>query len=453
MRVQRAWVCLVLVAAVAIPGCNKKSGPETAGKAGASAPPAGGAGGGRPPAAVEILPAISAKIIEYREFTGRTLASHSVEIRPRVSGYLEQAPSNILDPQAQRVESIPSSNASDITNGSTTTGSSTGSTVAVNDLGASNGFVVSAKEGDYVEAGTPLFLIDQRPYLYALEQARGSFLATQAQQVRNQSELKRLEQLKLTNSISDSDLELARATVNVAQGQLETLRASVQRAELDLEFTQIRAPISGFIGRSLVMRKNIVAADTTALTTIVSSDPIHVHFELDEASYLLYRQLVQDDQLPMSPNGGVSVSLALSNEKDFPHQGRIDFTNNTTDANSGNTLLRAEFTNSNMFLAPGLYSRIRVPFSPAHEAVLVPTKSLAMDQQGKYVMVVGADNIVLRRGVTTGSMQGMYTVIRSGLNAGENVVYEGLQKVRDKAPATPVPAQNAPQFDRAAEGA
>lgn len=473
MRAKRALVGLTLISVTLLGGCQKGdsttppgngAGGSGAGAAGGppgkGAAPAGAPGGARPPAAVEVFPAIAENVIEYREFTGRTLASHHVEIRPRVSGYLEQAPSNLINDNlatGNRTAANPSTNNAPNANAAANAQSVTiGESAGTNDLDPNTtggNFQVLAKEGDYVEAGTPLFLIDQRPYLYALEQARGSFLATQAQQERNSSELVRLEKLKLTNAISDSDLELARANVNVAQGQLETLRAAVQRAELDLEFTQIRAPISGYIGRSLVMRKNIVAADTTILTTIVSSNPIHVHFELDESSYLLYRKLVQNGELPTVDAGGVSVSLGLSNEVGFPHQGHIDFADNTTDPNSGNTLLRAEFTNDNRLLAPGLFCRVRVPMSSVHEAVLVPTKCLAMDQQGKHVMVVGPDNMVARRTVVTGGTQGKYTIIRSGVQAGENVVYEGLQKVRDRAPATPVPSQNVPPFESTVQGA
>ncbi len=375
---------------------------------------------------VEVAVAITAKITDYREFTGRTVASHAVEIRPRVSGYLKQAPHNLekvvdgaSNAKGEEDDSSPESEKRD-------------EPLSDSIRNPGKPFKVTVKEGDEVKRNEPLFHIDPRPYEIALEQASGSKLALKAQNVRFKSELARLEKLKLSNSISDSDVEAAQASVDESAAQLKTLEASIERAKLDLKFTRILAPIDGVLGRTLVMEENIVKADDTLLTTIVSTNPIHVFFDMDEASYLAYRRMVTSGEL-YDTEGRVPARLALTNENGFPHAGHIDFANNTTDPNSGNTLIRAEFENEKKLLAPGLYCRVRVPFSPEHEAVLVPTKCLAMDQVGRYVMVVGPDKIVQRRAVRVGNVHSTHTVILEGLEQNELVVYDGLQKVRERS--------------------
>jgi len=391
----------------------------------------------RPPTQVDVVRVLSASIREYRVFTGRTAAAHSVEIRPRVGGYLIQAPNNS---NVQISQSFGGSNKS---GWQFLTASADDDTPTRN---SDNLFVVSAKEGDIVEAGTPLFQIDPRPFELTLQQARGTLEALVAQRERLNNDLDRLRRLQQTNSISESDFELAEANLEESAGQKDALEAAVRRAELDLEFTQIRAPIAGVIGRTLVNPANVVSADTTILTTIVSIDPVHVFFDLDEASFLTFRDFAKTDPNLSDSILSVPVSLELSNESGFPHKGIIDFQNNTTDSGSGNTLIRAEFANSKGSLSPGLFCRVRVPFSEPRPTLLVPTKCLAMDQQGKYVVVVDQSNVALRRSVTTKGTQGSFTIIERGLQEGESVIYEGLQKIRPKDRVDPIQSSNAPAF-------
>lgn len=425
--VAAAWAG-ILVAAFAIPGCGGHGAGEKHGKPGAGAPTSSMPD--RPPTPVDIIDARVEKVTDYRDFTGRTAPAHAVEVRPRVSGYLNQTPNRF--PSSPRPPSLPSSAQGGPANRFPQA------------VAYSQPFLVQAKEGEKVESGTPLFEIDPRPYQFALEQARGNRMALEAQLERLQSELHRLEKLKPSNAISDTDLELAKANLHESEGQYQTLLAAEKRAELDLEFTQIKAPISGILGRSLINPENVVTADTSLLTTIVSVAPIHVYFDIDEASFLQYRDLVRAGKLPAASEGSIPVSLALTNDATFPYQGRIDFQNNTTDPGTGNTLIRAEFANDQGLLTPGLYGKVRVPFSPPYEAVLVPTKCLAMDQQGKYLMVVDQNNIVHRRTVEVGTTHGSYSVIREGLMGGEQVVYEGLQKIRPQDRVQPIPSKEVP---------
>lgn len=421
----------ILAASLAITGCGGHGAGGKLGKPGSGVP--GASMPERPSTPVDTIDAKVKQVTDYRDFTGRTAPAHSVEVRPRVSGYLNQTPNRF--PSSPRPTSLAPSAQSIATDRFTRA------------VSYAQPFIVQAKEGEKIEAGTPLFEIDPRPYQFALEQARGNRIALEAQLERLRSELNRLEKLKPSNAISDTDLELAKANLHESEGQYQTLLAAEKRAELDLEFTQIKAPIAGILGRSLINPENVVTADTTLLTTIVSVAPIHVYFDIDEASFLEYRDLVRAGKLPAASEGSIPVSLALTNDATFPYHGRIDFQNNTTDPGTGNTLIRAEFTNEQGLLTPGLYGKVRVPFSAPYEAVLVPTKCLAMDQQGKYLMVVDQDNIVHRRTVEVGTTHGSYSVIREGLMDGEQVVYEGLQKIRPQDRVLPSPSKEVPPLN------
>lgn len=427
LRLQRgAW----LAASLVFLGCGQHGADQKHAGKGAQGPAAAAAE--RPATPVDTVVAISAQVTDFREFTGRTAPAHAVDVRPRVSGYLLQTPNQLPGSNGPILQGMDRNLAKPVPDSKP--------------VSHIQPFIVNAREGELVKAGTPLFEIDPRPYQFALEQARGNRIALEAQLERLRSELSRLQKLKPSNSISDTDLELAQANVHESEGQYQTLLAAEKRAELDLEFTQIKAPIEGILGRSLVNAENVVSADSTLLTTLVSVAPIHVYFDIDEASFLQYRALVRAGKLPDASEGAIPVSLALTKDTTFPHKGFINFQNNTTDPGTGNTLIRAEFANEDGNLTPGLYGKVRVPFSAPYEAVLVPTKCLAMDQQGKYLMVVGDDNIVRRREVIVGTSHGSYSVIREGLQSGEQVIYEGLQKIRPNDRVQAAVSKNSPSF-------
>ncbi len=345
-----------------------------------------------PPPEVEVAAATTSKLIEFREYTGRTAAVDSVEVRARVSGYVLQTPRTKTNDA-----SMPA---------------------------------VTVEEGKLVKKGDLLFVIDDKPYQLALKQTVGALTASEAKLQQANNELARSESLVNSNSISRTDYDQAVASVAELRGQIESLKATVARNQLDLEYTQVRSPIDGLLGQTSVTAGNLVIADSTVLTTVVAVNPIYVNFDVDEQSVLDYRTRMLDGKVKSARDAKIAVRLGLANNDGFPQEGFIDFVNNVTDPGTGNTRVRATFDNTTGILSPGLFARIQVPFSAEYQAVLVPTKSIAMDQQGRHVMVVADDNRVLRRAVELGPIEGDMTVIREGIKAGEQVVTSGLQKIQ-----------------------
>ncbi len=377
----------------------------------------------RPLPEVDTFAAITKQIVDYREFTGRTTAVQTVDVRVQVNGYLLQSPQPQLvniDPAEVHKVSLSHDSIDD-------------SQSASRQDPSNDSFRVTIHEGDRVKIGTPLFEIDPAPYRFALAQAEGTFAATRAQLKRLSLDLARAKDLRGSNSISQAEYDSAVANEAEIVGQLETLRASVDRAKLNLQFTQVVSPIDGLLGRTIVTNGNLISADSTILTTIVSMDPIHAYFDVDEDSLLDYRARIRSGNVRSARESSIPVELGLANEEGFPHPGVIDFVNNTTDANTGNTRIRAQLQNPMGALSPGLFARIRVPFSEEHTAVLIPTRALAMDQQGRYVMVVDEKSVVHRRSVQIGSTRESMTVIVQGVQKDELVVVSGLQKIRDGA--------------------
>lgn len=345
-----------------------------------------------PPPEVAVAEAATSKITEFREYTGRTSAAESVEVRARVSGYVTETPRRKTNDDSIRD--------------------------------------VTVEEGKLVKKGDLLFVIDGKPYELALKQTLGSLTASEARLNQADSELTRSETLVKSNSVSQTDYDQAFASVAELRGQIESLKATAARNRLDLEYTQVRSPIDGLLGQTSVTAGNLVVADSTILTTVVAVNPVYVQFEIDEQSVLDYRTRMLEGKVESARDGKIKVGLGLANDKGFPKEGVIDFVNNVTDPGTGNTRVRATFDNNTGILSPGLFARIQAPFSAEYDAVLVPTKSIAMDQQGRHVMVIGDDRKALRRAVQIGPIEGDRTVVREGVKPGERVVTSGLQKIR-----------------------
>jgi RND family efflux transporter MFP subunit len=374
---------------------------------------AGCRGGGKPaatappPPEVDTVQATIQRVQDFREFTGRTASANAVEVRARVSGYLLQSPRSTLADSRQAA------------NANAQTG-----------VGLPQ---VTIHEGDFVTRDTLLFQIDPAPYQLMLEQAEGSLEATRAQLERFKLDLARARELLDTRSISQADYDLAVANVNEASGQIENLKAAVDRAKLDLQYTQVVSPIDGLLGRSLVTNGNLISADSTVLSTVISSNPIYVYFNVDERSLLDYRERIRSGAVKSARDVKIQIRLGLINESGYPHVGYIDFVNNTTDGATGNTQLRGTFENANGALSPGLFARILSPFTAEYEAVMVPTRALGMDQQGRNVMIM-RDGKALRQSVELGEIHGDYTVIKQGLKGNETIISSGLQRVRTGMP-------------------
>ncbi|WP_372715790.1 efflux RND transporter periplasmic adaptor subunit [Novipirellula sp.] len=377
---------------IAVAGCQSKSPPLAEAAA-------------MPVPEVETADATTRKIIDYREYTGRTAAVNSVEIRARVSGYLLQSPRSADSDRVQPTAKADANLNSSIPE-------------------------VNVNEGELVKQGDLLFMIDPQPYELALQQSKGSLEAAEARLKQANKDLSRSDALLDRNATSAAEYDQAVAAVAELRGQIENLRATVARNQLDLDYTRVRSPIDGLLGRTLVTSGNLVAADTTILTTVVSVDPIYVDFNVDEQSVLDYRKRMLEGEVKDARQTSIPIRLGLANEDGFPHEGAINFVNNITDPSSGNTRVRGTFNNDTGILSPGLFARIQAPFTSEYEAVLVPTKAIGMDQQGRFVMVVGDGNKVQRRSIKMGDIVDDMTVIREGVKPGETVVTSGLQKIR-----------------------
>jgi RND family efflux transporter MFP subunit len=341
-----------------------------------------------PPPPVTVAKPVTKEIVEWDEYTGRTDAVQSVNITSRVSGYL---------------------------------------------------YNITFKAGDVVSQNDLLFVIDPRPYQAAYDQANGQLRQAEAQQKLNNLNLARADELRAKNVIAKQDYDNAVSQKNVSDAQVIAAQAAVESAQLNLGFTDIKAPITGRIGREQVTVGNLVQADSTLLTTLVSVNPIYAYFNVDERSVLKYQQLVREGRLPDARSAAVPVYLQLSNEKGFPHQGTIDFINNQFDPSTGTLQVRGIFPNANGFLIPGSFVRVRVAGTPRYQGILVTDRAIGSDQGQKFAMVVGQNNTVELRPLELGPVVEGLRVVRKGLTGNENVIINGLVNARPGSKVNPQP--------------
>jgi len=365
--------------------------------------------GGMPPPAVTVDEPIKRTVFDYDEYVGRFTAINSVEVRARVSGYLDK---------------------------------------------------LHFKDGQVVKQGDLLFTIDERPFQNTLDQARANLVQAQSNVSFTESDYTRGQQLVRDKTITDQTFEQRAQAFRNAKASVSANEASVRQAELDLDFTELRAPINGRIGDRRVSTGNLVtggtAGNTTLLATIVSTDPIYFEFTFDEASYLRYERLSKSGQDIASRNGSVQVALKLIDENDFDHEGRMDFVDNVIDRSTGTIRGRAVFSNPNEVFTPGMFARVRVPGSPPYEALLVPDAAIGTEQARRYVMVIDAQDTARQRYVTLGQLTSdNLRVIKDGIGPDDRIVVSGLmqarpgQKVRPEQKgaksAGPPPAGGPPQ--------
>ncbi|WP_442951970.1 efflux RND transporter periplasmic adaptor subunit [Orrella sp. JC864] len=346
---------------------------------------------GPPPAPqVSAAAVIEREIVQWDDFHGRIEAVQSVALRPRVSGYIEK---------------------------------------------------VNYREGQLVREGDVLFEIDARSYRAALARAQADLARARTRAALARSEAARAAKLASLQAISTEELEQRRAAVEQAQADVLFAQAAVDSAKLDLGFTQVRAPITGRAGRALVTEGNLVTADGQAsvLTTLVSIDPIHVHFDADELSYLRYAAMSRRGERPDERNGGVPVAVGLVGEEGYPHPGRVDFIDNRVDPATGTIRARATLANPDGLLTPGLYARVRLQGSGRFKALLIEDRAVMTDQDRKYVYVVDEQGRAQRRDVTLGRKAEGLRIVEQGLAPGEQVIVNGTQKVF--FPGMPVQAQ------------
>jgi RND family efflux transporter MFP subunit len=351
-----------------------------------------------PPPAVTVAPPVQRTVIDHDEYVGRFVAVESVEVRARVSGYLDQ---------------------------------------------------VHFTDGQLVQQGDLLFSIDKRPFQTALDQAKANLAQARANLAFAESDLERAAQLVRDKTITQQVFDQRTQAKKVAEASVAAQEAAVRQASLDLEFTELRAPVAGRIGDRRVSPGNLVTGgtggNTTLLATIVSSDPIRFEFTFDEASYLRYERAAQKGGDVAGRQSGVDVELKLIDEPEFKHQGHMDFVDNVIDRSTGTIRGRAVFANPSGVFTPGMFGRIRVPASSPYTALLVPEAAIGSEQARKFVSIVDAENIVRQRYVTLGEAVGDLRVIKEGVAATDKVVVIGLMRARPGQKVTPQDEKASPE--------
>ena len=306
------------------------------------------------------------------------------------------------------------------------------------------GFVMSVdfKDGAIVKAGDLLYVIDPRQYEAAAEQARGQLADAKAKVDLAERELTRAETLVKTSAVSESVVDQRRQTLSAAQAATMQADGALKRALLDVEFTRVMAPIDGRVSRHLVTMGNLVQGSesgATLLTSIVSLDPIHVYFDMDESIYIKNSRLWFEGKRPSSRDTANPVQVILSGETKPSHEGAVDFLDNRLDVGTGTLRGRALVQNQDLSILPGQFARVRVLGSAPYEALLLPDTAIATDQSRKIVFVVNADNVAEARPVVLGPLDDGLRVVREGLKPDDRVVVDGLQRVRVGAKVSPHP--------------
>lgn len=345
------------------------------------------------PPQVTVAPVEQKEIVEWSEFTGRTEAVEAVEIRPRVTGYIQE---------------------------------------------------VLFQSGQLVKKGDVLFKIDPRWHKAEFDRRQAEAERARVQLENAKREADRAAQLLATKAISTEEGDARVARYQEAKAALLAAEANRDFAKLDLEYTEVRAPIDGRVSRALLTEGNYVTGglgEATLLTTLVSVDPVYVYADVDEETLLRFNTLAKTRKLETDHKGRVPVELQLADETGFPHRGYIESFDNRLDPNTGSILLRAVFPNDQGRVVPGLFARIRVPLSARHSALLISERAIGTDQAQKYVLSLTETNTVEYRSIDLGpTIEGM-RVVRSGLEPGDKIVVNGLQRVRPGMPVTPQEAE------------
>jgi RND family efflux transporter MFP subunit len=346
-----------------------------------------------PPTAVSVSYPVERDVTNYADFTGRLEAVYSVEIRARVTGYLDR---------------------------------------------------VYFKDGVEVNEGASLFEIDPRPYKVELDRAEASLAQQEAHLKRLDADYRRVANLFARANVSREEFDKYAGDRAESDASVGIARANRDLAKLNFEFTKVRAPIGGLLSRRLVDPGNMVQADTTPLTTIVSLDPMYLYFDVDERTVLKLRVLVREGKLPSREEGAVvPILAALGDEEGFPHKGVINFSDNKVNPRTGTLRVRGVIANpvdkgrNSRLLSPGLFARVRLPLSEPHRALLVTERAIDTDQGQKILYLVNAKNEVDSRPVRLGAIYDGLRAIEDGLKAGERVIVVGLQQVRPGALVEP----------------
>ena len=348
-------------------GCGKRTQPATP-----------------PPPTVSVIQPVAREVVEWDEYIGRLESPETVEVRARVSGYLDK---------------------------------------------------VHFKEGKEVKKGDLLFTIDPRPYQAEFDHANAEYERAVSQTDLAKNDFERAKRLIATKAISEEDYDTKSKTYTAVEAAVRSAKATLDSAKLNLEFTQIRAPIDGRISRAVVTEGNLISSGVagsgaTLLTTIVSLNPLYLYGDADERSVLKYLHLRREGTRVSARDELIPAEMGLADEAGFPHRGYMDFVDNRIDPGTGTMRARGVFSNADHSLSPGFFGRIRIPGSGKYPALLIPDRALGSDQAQKFVYVVNAEKKVEFRPVKIGPMIDGLRVVKEGLKPGEQIVIEGLLRVR-----------------------
>jgi membrane fusion protein, multidrug efflux system len=340
------------------------------------------------PPEVSVAEVVCKQLGDVDEFTGRLEAVNTVEVRPRVSGYLQK---------------------------------------------------VFFKEGAIVRRGDILFEIDPRPFQAEVDRLKGELAQARAELARAQNDFQRAERLHNNDGMSTEEYDRRSAVRSSSEARIAATEAALRGAQLNLEFTHIVAPITGRVGRAEITEGNLVqggAGQITPLTTLVSLDPIYVYFDADEQTYLKYARVSRTSGTGSHDLTNAAL-LGLADEDGFPHVGRVNFVDNQVSSTTGTIRVRATFSNKNFALTPGLFARVRLQGGGAYGGCLAKDESVVTDLNQKYVFVLGKNNTLEYRPVKLGPIADGLRVVREGLHGGDVIVTNGLQRVRPGTAVTP----------------
>jgi RND family efflux transporter MFP subunit len=341
------------------------------------------------PPQVSVAEVIQKKVKDWDEFTGRFQAVETVEIRPRVSGYIDK---------------------------------------------------VAFKEGSWVKSGELLFVIDPRPYQAEYDRAAADLKRYKTALELARIESGRVQHLRESGAVSQEELDERTSTVAQAEANVAGAQAAVEAAQLNLTFTRVTSPIAGRVGRAEVTRGNLITGGSnggTLLSSVVSMDPIYLYFDGDEQAYLRYTQMARRGERASSRDARNPVQVGLANEEGFPHTGYVDFVDNQLNPQTGTIRARAVLENKDGQFTPGLFARIQLLGSGEYAAILIEDRAVNTDQSQKYVFVLGADNKVEYRKVKLGRIIEGLRVVGEGLKPGDVVVVNGAQRVHPGVTVTP----------------
>jgi RND family efflux transporter MFP subunit len=350
---------------------------------------------GKPVPTVTVSYPLEREVTDYQDYTGRTAAVDSVQVQARVTGYLEK---------------------------------------------------IYFTEGAEISEGTVLYEIDPRPYQASYDAAKAQVALNMASLALAKQDNRRFKALakEKEGAVTQVDLDRYQSQEDQAVANLDTARANLESAKLNLDWTKITAPVPGVIGRLLVTRGNLIAANQTTLTTIARQDPMWVYFDADEPTVLQVHELIRQGKFGDARTGPPKVPfhMQLSNEKGFPHEATLDFVNNQIDQATATLLIRAIFRNPKpangpRLFSPNMFVRVRVPTSAPYRAILVTPEAVGTDQDLKYVYIVDEDNKVIRHNVKLGTLQDGLQVISDGVKRGERVIVNGIQRVQQGATVSP----------------